>query len=258
MSSTATQPGDWQVDVAAMAGSLVHEIKNPLSTLSINAQLLLEEWKDACSPRETRTVGRLKVMASEVERLETIVQTFLRFTERHELSLELASLNDVLGDLEKFITPEARQKSVATRLGLDSQLKPFLFDRALIHQVLLNLMLNAVYAMEEQSGGELILRSRLVERGGGSWAVCDVVDTGRGIPTRVREKIFDLYFSTREGGYGLGLATSKRITEEHGGVIEVETEEGKGSQFSVFLPYRQSLDDEGRESESHASANENV
>ncbi|MCH2374393.1 MAG: ATP-binding protein, partial [Planctomycetes bacterium] len=68
----------------------------------------------------------------------------------------------------------------------------------------------------------------------------------------------DLYFSTREGGYGLGLATSKRITEEHGGVIEVETEEGKGSQFSVFLPYRQSLDDEGRESESHASANENV
>ena len=201
----------------------------------------MEEWKDADSPRETRTVERLKVMASEVERLETIVQTFLRFTERHELNLELSSLNDLLADLEKFITPEARQKSVATRLGLDAQLGPFLFDHALIHQVLLNLMLNAVHAMEGQGGGELILRSRLGERDGRSWAVCDVVDTGTGIRPRVRDKIFDLYFSTREGGYGLGLATSKRITEEHGGVIEVETEEGKGSQFSVFLPYRQSV-----------------
>ena len=111
--------GDWEVDVAAMAGSVVHEIKNPLSTLSINAQLLLEEWSDASTPREVRAVKRLKIMASEVHRLEAIIQSFLRFTERHELDLRETSLNALLEDLEEFITPEANRNQVATRLGLD-------------------------------------------------------------------------------------------------------------------------------------------
>lgn len=237
MNVTRTHAGDWPVDVAAIAGSVVHEIKNPLSTLSINAQLLLEEWKDAPTHREKRTVERLKVMASEIERLEAVVQTFLRFTEHHELHLQPYSLNELLADLETFVAPQARQKSVATRLGLDPELSPFLFDRDLMHQVFLNVILNAVHAMSDE-GGDLILRSRLVERNGSMWAVGDVVDTGPGISSRVRDKIFDLYFSTRADGSGLGLATCKRITEEHGGFIEVESDEGKGSQFSVFLPYR--------------------
>jgi signal transduction histidine kinase len=97
--------GDWDIDVAAMAGSLVHEIKNPLSTLNINAQLLLEEWKSPSSPREERAVKRLKVMVSEVERLERILQSFLRFTEHHELNLRLGSLNDLFEDLAEFVEP---------------------------------------------------------------------------------------------------------------------------------------------------------
>ncbi len=231
------KPGDWEVDVAAMAGSVVHEIKNPLSTLSINAQLLLEEWADASTPREVRTVKRLKIMASEVHRLEAIIQSFLRFTERHELNLRETSLNRLLEDLEEFITPEAQKNKVATRLGLDPQLGPFLFDPALIRQVFLNLILNAIHAMEK-GGGELILRTRRETRDGQPMAVVDVVDTGKGMSPEVKEKIFNLYFSTRPDGTGLGLATSKRITEEHGGFIEVESERGKGSQFSVFLPLR--------------------
>jgi signal transduction histidine kinase len=231
------KPGDWEVDVAAMAGSVVHEIKNPLSTLSINAQLLLEEWADAATPREVRTVRRLKIMAAEVQRLETIIQSFLRFTERHELNLREASLNGLLEDLEEFITPEAQKNKVATRLGLDPGLGPFRFDPALIRQVLLNLVLNGIHAMEK-GGGELILRTRRETRDGQPMAVVDVVDTGKGMTPEVKGKIFNLYFSTRPDGTGLGLATSKRITEEHGGFIEVESERGKGSQFSVFLPLR--------------------
>jgi signal transduction histidine kinase len=223
------------VDVAAIAGSLVHEIKNPLSTLNINAQLLLEEWKDAATPRELRTLKRLKVINSEVERLERILQSFLRFTERHELNLKPASLNQMLEDLAEFVGPQVRQKGIQLRLWLDPNLAPFPFDQDLIRQVFLNLVLNAKNAMEEQ-GGELIIRTRRAERDGVPWAVGEVIDTGLGIPKPVRDKLFNLYFSTRKEGSGLGLATSKRITEEHGGFIEVESEEGKGSQFSVFLP----------------------
>lgn len=227
--------GDWSVDVAAMAGSLVHEIKNPLSTLKINAQLLLEDWKDATTPRELRAVRRLKVMVAEVERQERILQSFLRFTERHELSLKVASLKDLLEDLVEFFTPQCVQKGIHVRLGLDPEIGSLVFDPDLLRQVLLNLVLNAKYAMEE-TGGELILRTRRTQRDGQPWVAVDVIDTGRGIPPAVREKIFSPYFSTRPEGTGLGLATSRRIVEEHGGVLEVESEVGKGSQFSVYLP----------------------
>ncbi len=90
----------------------------------------------------------------------------------------------------------------------------------------------------EKDGGELILRSRQETRDGQPMAIVDVVDTGTGMSPDVQDKIFGLYFSTRQDGTGLGLATSKRITEEHGGFVEVQSEKGKGSQFSVFLPLR--------------------
>lgn len=227
--------GDWSVDVAAIAGSLVHEIKNPLSTLNINAQLLLEDFKDSTNPRDQRAVRRLKVMIAEVERLERIMNAFLRFTERHELNLRPSSLNALLEELTDFVAPKARQKGIQVRFWPERALPPVSMDPDLMRQVFLNLALNAQHAMEEK-GGELIFRTRLVERDGQQWAVADVIDTGCGIPPHLRDKIFDLYFSTRKDGTGLGLSTSRRITEEHGGFIELETEPGKGSQFSVFLP----------------------
>jgi signal transduction histidine kinase len=233
---TMTQPKkkDWGIDVAAIAGSLVHEIKNPLSTLNINAQLILEDWKDAEGPREQRTVRRLKVMVAEIERLERTLQSFLRFTERHELHLEPASLNEILEEVVELMAPKIAQSGVQARLWLEPGLEPVPLDPDLIRQVFLNLILNALAAM--QAGGELIVRSRRLERQGHLWAVGEVIDTGHGIPARLRDKIFQLYFSTKKEGSGLGLATCQRITEEHGGFIEVESEEGKGSQFSVFLP----------------------
>ncbi len=232
---TTKRAGDWSVDVAAIAGSLVHEIKNPLSTLNINAQLLLEDFKDSTNPRDQRAVRRLKVMIAEVERLERIMNAFLRFTERHELNLRPFGLNALLEELTDFIAPKARQKGIQVRFWPERALPPVAMDPDLMRQVFLNLALNAQHAMEEK-GGELIFRTRLAERGGRQWAVADVIDTGTGIPPHLRDKIFDLYFSTKKDGTGLGLSTSKRITEEHGGFIEVESELGKGSQFSVFLP----------------------
>ena len=227
----------WDIDVAAMAGSLVHEIKNPLSTLNINAQLLLEDWKGGQSPREQRSLRRLHVMASEVQRVERIIQTFLRFTERHELRRTNADLNRMLADLVEFVTPEAERSGVQMRLGLDDALVPFPFDADLIRQVFVNLAQNARQAMEGR-GGELIIKTHRRVGEDGEWAIGEVIDTGPGIPERHLAKIFQLYWSTREGGSGFGLPISKRIVEEHGGRIEVESAEGKGSRFAVYLPIR--------------------
>ena len=233
--SSAQRP-DWKADVAALAGILVHEIKNPLSTLSINIQLLLEDWKEPTNRREERAVKRLRVMASEVDRVERIMQSFLRFTERHELNVSACSLNDCLEELAESVAAELQNKRIELRLGLAPGLPDAAMDPDLIRQVFLNLIRNAVNAMEEREEGELILRTRLAEQNGRRWVVGEVVDTGCGISRRAMERIFDLYYSTTSGGHGLGLATSKRITEEHGGWLDVQSEEGRGSQFSVFLP----------------------
>ena len=208
----STSRKDWGVDVAAMAGSLVHEIKNPLSTINLSAQLLQEEWKDADTPKAQRALRRL-----------------------HELSLEVKSLNEMLEDLAEFATAEAERSGVQIRLGLSVDLAPFSFDVDLVRQVFQNLVQNARQAMSP-GGGELILKTDRVERDGVEYAIGEVIDTGPGIEADKLERVFELYYSTREGGTGYGLAISRRIIEEHGGFIEVQSVKGKGSQFSVYLP----------------------
>ena len=91
--------GSWEEGVATLTGSLVHEIKNPLSTLNISAQLLLEEWENPANPRETRTLKRLSVMKSEIARIEKIINSFLRFTRQQILETSSGNLNDLLTDL---------------------------------------------------------------------------------------------------------------------------------------------------------------
>jgi len=226
---------DWNVDVAAMAGSLVHEIKNPLSTININAQLLLEDSGEPQTPREERNVRRLRVIAAEIQRLESIIQAFLRFTERHEVRPIQGNLNEVLEELAEFVTAETEARRVQLRLGLDPNLPSTSYDPLLIRQVFLNLIQNA-YQIMNDSGGELMLRTRVDAEDGEEWIVGEVIDTGPGISERGIERLFELYYSTREGGNGLGLAISKRIIEEHGGFIKVRSEPGKGSQFGVYLP----------------------
>lgn len=233
--SVSASPKKAGVDVSAMAGSLVHEIKNPLSVINLNAQLLQEEWKNAATPKEQRALKRFETMAAEVQRVERICDTFLRFTERHELILEVRNLNELLEDLAELVAAEAERSGVQIRLGLLPGLEPFTFDLDLLRQVFLNLVQNACQAMSA-TGGELILKTDRVERDGVEYAVGEVIDTGLGIEHDKLERIFELYYSTRKGGSGFGLAISKRIVEEHRGFIDVQSAAGKGSQFSVYLP----------------------
>ncbi|MFO0956371.1 MAG: ATP-binding protein [Isosphaeraceae bacterium] len=228
----AADPHARYVEMAQLVGGLVHEIRNPLSTMTMNLDLMAEDLAGTDSPRDRRLLQKVDRVRKESRRLEAILQDFLRFARVSNLLEEArpASLNEVVEDLRDFYDPQAAVHGILIRTHLDESLPPVRLHCDLFKQALLNLFLNAQHAMPD--GGELIISTR----SDGEQAVLDVVDTGCGIPEDVQGRIFDAFFSTRSGGTGLGLATTRRIVEAHGGSIGLLSEPGKGSRFSIRLP----------------------
>jgi two-component system, NtrC family, sensor histidine kinase HydH len=217
-------------EIAQLAGGLAHEIRNPLSTLQLNMQLLVEDLQNPETPRERRALQRVERLHHEVQRLHGILENFLRFARIRDLELHPADLNQVVEELRDFYEPHATTKSIVIRTHFAAALPPVMLEPDLFKQALLNLVLNAEQAMS--SGGELILTTRR----DGPAVVLDVTDTGAGMTDEVRSRIFDAFFSTRPAGSGLGLPTTRKIIEAHGGTIHVQSEPGKGSRFTIRLP----------------------
>jgi signal transduction histidine kinase len=230
--SSPTPPPKGLAFLGALAGGLVHEIRNPLSTLNLNLQLMEEEWEGSEDTRAQRTLDRIHVLRREVLRLEEILDDFLRYAGMRRLDVAEVDLNRVLTETTEFFAPECARAKVDLVFYPDPRL-PFLpLDERLFKQAIVNLLLNAVQAMEGRSGAQLIVRTRLE----GDLARIDVIDTGPGIPEGDRERVWDVYFSTKRGGTGLGLPTARRIAEEHGGTLTFDTELGKGTDFILRLP----------------------
>ena len=217
-------------EISQLAGGLAHEIRNPLSTLSLNLDLMAEDFEDAESPRDRRVKTRIERLMREVDRLQGIVENFLRFARVQDLDLVPTDLNSVVDELRDFQEPQAAARGIVIRTSFAADLPRVDLDADLFKQALLNLLLNAQYAMP--SGGDLILTTRRE----GESAVLDVIDTGVGMTDEIRSRIFDAFYSTRSGGSGLGLPTVQKIVEAHGGTIEVQSEPGKGSRFSIRIP----------------------
>ena len=217
-------------EIAQLAGGLAHEIRNPLSTMRMNLDLLAEDFEDAEAPRDRRARQKIERLRKESERLEDILETFLKYVRIQDLRPDPADLNAAIDDLRDFCSPRAASQDVIVRAQLDDSLPPVPLDVDLFKQALLNLMLNAFQAMPD--GGELHLKTRRE----GRWALLDVIDTGRGISEEIQGRVFEPFVSTRKGGSGLGLPTTRRIVRAHGGTIHVQSEPGKGSQFTVRLP----------------------
>jgi two-component system, NtrC family, sensor histidine kinase HydH len=217
-------------EIAQLSGGLAHEIRNPLSTMRLNLDLLAEEFQRAETPREKRVLQKIERLLRETERLQEILEDFLRFVGVHELRRMPANLNSVVEDLRDFCEPTAAKQDVIQRAHLDPDLPKIPLDVELFKQALLNLIVNAFSAMPE--GGELIYKTWRES----SFVVLEVVDTGMGIQDDLQAKIFDAFFSTRPGGSGLGLPTTRKIVLAHGGKIGLESELGKGSKFTVRLP----------------------
>lgn len=236
-------------EIAAMTRGLAHEIKNPLSTVGLNAQLLREEILDAPlgEVERERMVRRVDALAREASRLSDVLNDFLRYAGRLQLDARSVDLRLVLRELADFFAPQAEQAGVTLRVELPPEPVEAVVDEALLKQVLLNLMLNAVQAIERADPGTprvltlTAARSEWPPRRGargddGPMALLGVQDTGPGVPPELRESIFQPYVTTRPGGNGLGLATARRIVEAHGGSIGVEAAPGGGALFTVRLP----------------------
>lgn len=221
-------------ELGSLTGGLAHEIRNPLSTVQLNLQLLREDLDQAAAARPggpvtPKTLRRVETVFGEVGRLRLILDDFLRYAGRLELDRHPTDLGELLGELVDFFAPQAQAHKI--RLQLDAPPAPVVasVDAKLVKQAVLNLLLNAVEATPP--GGAITLTPRKV----GRRAEIEVVDTGPGIPTDRQPRIFDAYYTRRKGGTGLGLAMSRRIAEEHGGTLTVESEVGKGARFTLAL-----------------------
>lgn len=217
-------------ELGQLAGGLAHEIKNPLSTININLKLLIEDLDRSSDEVHQRWLRRLLSVQEEAGRLKGILDDFLRFAGKVELNPAMTDLRGLVGELADFFTPQAEAGHVVLRTALPDAAVPVRVDANLIKQALLNLMLNAVQAMEE--GGELLIRLS----GSRGRAELEVIDTGAGIPAENLGKVFDVYYSTKKHGSGLGLPTTRRIIREHGGDLRVQSAVGKGTRFVISLP----------------------
>lgn len=231
---------DPYVELAELAGGFIHEIKNHLSTLGLNLQLLAEDFQGATSQRERRALERTQRLQSECQRLVDVSNDFLRFARVQTLEPTPTDLAGLIEEMVDFFGPTARQSNIEIKSYLPSDLPPVLLDRDLFKQALLNLMLNAEQAMPH--GGELTIQA---ERGTMENSTPDaprsalelsLIDTGAGMPPEVLPRVFRPFFSTKAGGHGLGLPTTRKIVEAHGGTIAVQSEVGRGTKFTIRLP----------------------
>jgi signal transduction histidine kinase len=235
------QAAEHLAEIGSMTGGLAHEIKNPLSTIGLNAQLLKEAIEDSSieDAEKQRLVRRIAALARETERLRGILEDFLEYAGELRLSVATTSLNQLVEELVDFMVPTAEGAGVRMRVETPGHSPEMQIDEYHMKQALLNLMLNAINAMENQQPGtkELILRVAPGEDEHGNACVrLHVTDTGPGIDEDTRSKIFRPYFTTRSGGTGLGLPTARRIIEAHHGHLELHSEPGKGSDFVIVLP----------------------
>lgn len=210
-----------------MAAAVAHEIRNPLNAVSMGLQRLGAEFQPADAQEYRRLLG---VVRGEVGRLNTIVEEFLSLARPVPLALVPVKADEVLRELGVLLEPEAAKRGVRIVVEAPTGLPPVLADRARLTQVLLNLGLNAVEAMP--TGGTLTLGAAPA----GEQLALTVADTGDGISPDVRPRLFEPYVTTKPRGLGLGLAIARRIMEDHGGRIEVASESGRGSRFTVVLP----------------------
>lgn len=217
-------------EIAQLAGGLAHEIRNPLSTMRMNLDLLAEEFDTAESARDRRIVQKIDRVRKESHRLQAILEDFLRFARAQQIDGHETDINAVIDEVRDFCEGQAAAQGIVTRTSLAPNLPLIDLDADLFKQALLNLILNAQHAMPD--GGELILRTRAE----GDGVSVEVIDTGVGIPAEECSRVFDAFYSTRPGGSGLGLPTTRKIIEAHGGSIALESEPGKGSRFTIRLP----------------------
>src|SRR5262245_60326756 len=209
--------------IGRFASQIAHEIRNPLSSISLNVELLEDELKG--SSEEARSL--IRSVLKELDRLNGIVSEYLQFSRFPKPHLRRGRADGVLRELVDTYKPPANIKLELQQMPSSPELW---LDERLLHQVMENLVRNAVEAIE--GAGQVSIETDVLER----FFVIRVKDTGRGISPEIQARLFEPFFTTKAHGTGLGLATSQQIIFEHNGHLVVESQAGKGSTFSILLP----------------------
>src|SRR5688572_12908381 len=233
-----------------MAG-VTHEVRNPLNAMTIHLELVREhllrlqrstrapvgavlrlEGSDESTPEVNGAREHLDVIASEIKRLDEVITGFVRFIRPEELQLHRVNVPLLIAEVIALVEPDARRSGITCRADTPDSLPELRADPALVRQALLNLALNACQAMAD--GGRLTMGAR-VEKD--RRLALTVEDTGAGISADKLDRIFDLYYTTKPDGSGIGLSIVYRIVQLHGGEIEVQSTEGRGTTFRMLLPF---------------------
>ncbi|MFO0821860.1 MAG: ATP-binding protein [Gemmataceae bacterium] len=230
MAEESSAPGQQHSELAEVAGGFIHEIKNRINALSLNLQLLAEDFATPQTPRERRALDRVNRLHGECQKLVDLASDFMRFARVQEITTEPTPLDAVVARVVDFLSPTARQQKIEINWYPAPDLPPVSLDRDLFELCLLNLMLNAEQAMPE--GGTITLMASR----DGDWVCLDVIDTGQGIPPEQLPKLFRPFHTTKANGHGLGLATTRKIVLAHRGSIGVQSEPGRGTKFTIRLP----------------------
>jgi signal transduction histidine kinase len=239
----ATARLETYAEFAELVGGLAHEIRNPLSTIRLNMELLAEDFEETApdSPtkqRDRRAKAKIDLVRQECDRLQKLLGDFLDFARQESLSPEPGSLNTELDQLLDFFAIRAQEAGVEVVRYLDPELPSVRLDRETFRSAVLNLLLNAV-----QAGGQLVVRTRPAGLG----VLLELIDTGPGMDAETLGKVFQAFYTTKQGGSGLGLPTSRKIIEAHGGSIDVESAPGRGTKVTIWLPSPPRLPKTGRD-----------
>jgi len=218
------------IELAELAGSLAHEIKNPLSVIRMNMELLAEDFADPATPKERRALAKIEMVTRQCTRLENLLNDFLRFSRLRNLELRLGSLNEQIERVLDLFEPQAAENGVEVIRYLDPDLPSVKLDPETVQAALVNLVKNALEAMP--TGGQFVARTRLTRTG----VALDLIDTGCGMDERTAMRMFEAFYTTKSGGSGLGLPTARKIIEAHGGRIDVHSQVGRGTQFTLEFP----------------------
>lgn len=230
--------------VGQMTSKLAHELRNPLNTISINLQMLEEDLTTSKSANPTNQIStsnincdkllrRISISRHEIQRLEHLLSNFLRFAKSVPAEKHPIDFNHLIHNLVEFILPTAKLAKVEVVAELQPKLPQVNIDEKLMKSAILNLILNAVEAMP--NGGTLTLQTRVAEKSKKQVQLV-VQDTGIGIPPENLDKVFDVFYTTKDDGSGLGLPIAKRIITDADGTVEIQSTVGQGTKITITLP----------------------
>jgi signal transduction histidine kinase len=219
--------------VGLLASGLAHEIRNPLNAMNMNLQMLEEELQGQPQMEEDDWSELLDSTKTEIKRLESLVNNFLAYARPSRPRFETCDLNEIAAGVVRFLEADFRQSQVELHMSPEPMLPTVEIDETQFKQALMNLLVNARQVLPR--GGHVTVKTRA---GSAGEVVLEVEDDGPGIPPDVQERIFEVFYSSRGGGTGLGLPIARQIVERHGGTIELDSEVGRGTTFRIRLPRR--------------------